>query len=45
LETRDDLFNLSFALVRRLAKNVRMILLGQMRRQNADGAEMDAAIS
>jgi hypothetical protein len=44
LETRDDLFDLSFALVGRLAKNVSVILLSQMRRQDPDRAEMDTAI-
>jgi hypothetical protein len=44
LEARDDLFDLPLALVGRFAKNVGVILLCEMRRQDADGTEMDAAI-
>jgi hypothetical protein len=44
LETCDDQFDLSFAFVGRLAKKVSVVLLGQMRRQEPDSAEMDAAV-
>ena len=44
LKARDDLLDLSLAFVRRLAKNVDVILLCEMRRQEPDRAEMNAAI-
>ena len=44
VKPRDDLLHLPFAFVDRLPKNVGVILVCKMRRQDPNGAEMDAAI-
>jgi hypothetical protein len=44
LEPRDNVLDLSFALVGCLAKNVGVILRCEMRRQEPDGTEMDPPI-